>query len=85
MPGSRPRIPIFTGILLHPDCRVEIVGREVRVENGPVKMMIESNIEPSIEPAEWFPNLHVRLATQRFRYRWAAPPHTLRLVLRLSL
>ena len=70
------------GILLHPDCRVDVVGREVLVENGPAKMAIESSMAPSIEPAEWFPNLHVRLPTLRLRYRWAAPAGMLRVVLR---
>jgi hypothetical protein len=70
------------GILLHPDCRVDVVGREVLIENGPVTMVIESNISPSIEPAEWFPNLHVCLPALRLRYRWAAPREMLRLVLR---
>lgn len=70
------------GILLHPDCRVDVVGREVLIENGPTKLVIESNIDPSIEPAEWFPNFHVCLPTFRLCYRWVAPADLLTLVLR---
>ncbi|CAN5767595.1 N/A [soil metagenome] len=70
------------GILLHPDCRVDVAGREVRVENGPVKMVIESSIDPSVEPAEWFPNLYVSRPTLRLCYRWVAPGEVMRLVLR---
>jgi uncharacterized heparinase superfamily protein len=79
---SAGRHEAAAGILLHPDCRVDVAGREVLVENGPVTMVIESSIDPSIEPAEWFPNLYVSLPTRRLRYRWAAPREMLRLVLR---
>jgi len=78
---SAGRHEASAGLLLHPDCRVDVAGREVLVENGPVMMVIESNIDPSIEPAEWFPNLHVRLFTHRLRYRWTAPGETTRFVL----
>jgi uncharacterized heparinase superfamily protein len=79
---SAGRHEASAGLLLHPDCRIGVTGREVLVESGPVKIVIEANIDPSIEPAEWFPNLHVQHPTHRLRYRWAAPAEMLRLVLR---
>jgi uncharacterized heparinase superfamily protein len=79
---SAGRHEASAGLLLHPDCQVAVVGREVLVENGPVKAVIESNINPSVEFAEWFPNLYVSLPTHRLCYRWAAPAEVLRVVLR---
>lgn len=70
------------GILLHPECRVDVNGREVSIETGPVRLVIESNIAPALEPAEWFPNLHICQPTYRLRYRWAVPAEVLTVVLR---
>jgi len=70
------------GLLLHPDCEVVIDGRRAWIENGPVAASIDSSIAPVLEPAEWYPNLHVRRPTHRLRYRWPVPGEALRLVLR---
>ena len=70
---SAGRHQAAAGLLLHPDCQIAVAGREVRITSGPVEIMIESPIVPTVEAAEWFPNLHVRLPTHRLRYRWTAP------------
>lgn len=70
------------GFLLHPDCEIAVAGSEVRITAGPVEMTIESSMAPVVEAAEWFPNLHVRLPTQRLRYCWTVPGETMRFILR---
>ena len=78
---SADRHQATAGLLLHPDCQIAVAGRKVRITSGPVEAMIESPIVPTVEAAEWFPNLRVRLPTHRLRYRWTAPGEAMRFVL----
>lgn len=78
---SAGRYQAVAGLLLHPDCRITVAGPKVRITSGPVEIMIESPTAPTVETAEWFPDLHVRLPTHRLRYRWTVPGEAMRLVL----
>lgn len=56
------------GLLLHPDCRVELVDGGAVVTSGSVVARIECTVPLVVEPAEWFPDLHSALPTHRLRY-----------------
>ncbi len=60
------------GLLLHPDCRVELVAGGAVVTSGPVVVRVESTAPLVVETAEWYPDLHVTRPTQRLRYTVAA-------------
>jgi uncharacterized heparinase superfamily protein len=70
-------------LLLHPDCSVEMRGGgEVAIRNGPVTVSLVTSAEPSAEPAEWYPDIHVAQPTTRLSFRISEREHGLELRLR---
>jgi hypothetical protein len=55
------------GLLLHPECRVDLAGNTATITNGPVVVRLSSSVPLTAEPAEWFPNLYTRQPTTRLR------------------
>jgi hypothetical protein len=55
------------GLLLHPDCRVDLADNTATITNGPVVVRLSSSVPLTAEPAEWFPNLYTRQPTTRLR------------------
>lgn len=57
--------PATAGLLLHPDCALEVDGRTALIRSGPVVVRLEASAPLRVEPAEWYPDIHVALPTQR--------------------
>lgn len=68
------QLPATAGLLLHPDCRVEIGGGGAVVTSGPVVVRIASTAPMTVESAEWFPNLYTTLPTTRLRLDLGVSP-----------
>ena len=64
------------GLLLHPDCELELDGRRARLRSGAVEVEVAASLPLAAEAAEWYPDLYVARPTTRLVYRFRAgdPP-----------
>jgi uncharacterized heparinase superfamily protein len=63
---------VSIGLLLHPECRAEMVRCGVAIHRGQVTIFVESDAQMTIEPAEWWPDMGHTLTTTRLRLTWPA-------------
>jgi uncharacterized heparinase superfamily protein len=70
--SGRAEGAVRQGLLLHPDVKATCEGRSVRLASGTVEIEIVSEVELAVEPAVWWPNLGVELATSRLVAAWPA-------------
>jgi len=52
-------------LLLHPDCRIELHGDLAIVHRGEVSIAVKGSAPLHVEPAVWWPDMGVELATRR--------------------
>lgn len=58
------------GLLLHPDCRVELEPGRAVICRDAVTLVVESALAMGIEPAHWWPDMGRSLPTTRLRLTW---------------
>ncbi len=67
--GATDRVA-SVGLLLHPDCRVELEAGRAVIRRDTVTIFVESALPMAIEPAQWWPDMGHSLPTHRLRLTW---------------
>jgi len=70
-------------LLLHPEARIDGAAGPLRVSRGGAGFVLESDLEPFIEEAVYWPDMGVELPTQRIRLRLPPDCHEARWQLQL--
>lgn len=58
------------GLLLHPDCRVELIAGGAAIHRETVTIFVKSALSLTVEAAEWWPDMGHRMPTTRLRLTW---------------
>lgn len=77
--------PAAVRMLLHPDCKVEARGKDWLIRSGPVTVRLEASVAVTIEPAEWYPDIHVAAPTSRLVLALPAAPRSVEMRLTSAL
>ncbi len=59
--------PAAVALLLHPECEVSTAGAEARVRREDVVVAISCTVPWRVEPAVWWPDMGVEMATHRLK------------------
>ena len=69
--GGTDRIASI-GLLLHPECSVEVDGNQALVWRGAARIAIRASVPIAVEAAEWWPDMGHAVPTRRIRLTWPA-------------
>lgn len=58
------------GLLLHPDCQVEIAGASATIGHAQSAIRIDTGLAIHVEDALWWPDMGVEVATKRLYLTW---------------